>query len=211
MMPAREVGGDLYDFFLLDERPAVLPGRRRRRQGAVGAHLHGGQQGAVQERDAARAGRRHRRASWRAANAEVSRDNPEMLFVTAFAGILDLRQRRARLLQRRPREPVPAARRPTRALARIADGDGPPLCAVDDFDYRGAQLPAAPGELLCLVTDGVTEAQNAGRRAVRRTRGSEQRRSAQHRARRCQRTRARRRRCAPTCRRSPPAPSRPTT
>jgi serine phosphatase RsbU (regulator of sigma subunit) len=25
-----------------------------------------------------------------AANAEVSRDNPEMLFVTAFAGILDL-------------------------------------------------------------------------------------------------------------------------
>ena len=43
-------------------RTATVPAhRRRRRQGAVGVDLHGGEQGAVQERDAARARRRHRR------------------------------------------------------------------------------------------------------------------------------------------------------
>ena len=94
-----------------------------------------------------------------AANAEVSRDNAEMLFVTVFAAILDLRQRRARLLQRRPREPVPAARR-RRALERIADGDGPPLCAIDDYDYRSALPPARAGRDAVLMTDGVTEAQD---------------------------------------------------
>ena len=43
---------------------------------------------------------------------------------------------------------------------RIADGDGPPLCAMSDYDYRSACRRLAPGELLCLMTDGVTEAQN---------------------------------------------------
>ena len=32
---------------------------------------------------------------------------------------------------------------------------------MTDFDYRSARRRLAPGELLCLMTDGVTEAQNA--------------------------------------------------
>ena len=82
----------------------------------------------------------------RSANAEVSRDNPEMLFVTAFAGVLDLETRRARLLQRGPREPL---RRwvPRGRLIRIEDGGGPPLCAVDDFVYRGAERRMRAGEV----------------------------------------------------------------
>ena len=47
------------------------------------------------------------------------------------------------------------------AVRRIEDGGGPPLCAVDDFAYRGAQCRMRPGEVLCLVTDGVTEARSA--------------------------------------------------
>jgi len=59
------------------------------REGPVGEHLHGGQQGPVQERDPAGIRHRHRHVDAEA-NAEVSRDNSEMLFVTAFAGVLDL-------------------------------------------------------------------------------------------------------------------------
>ena len=95
-----------------------------------------------------------------AANAEVSRDNAEMLFVTVFAAILDLdsgelsycnagHENPYRL---RPGEPQ---------LGRIVDGDGPPLCAMSDFDYRSARCQLVPGEMLCLMTDGVTEAQDA--------------------------------------------------
>ncbi|HEY4137143.1 MAG TPA: SpoIIE family protein phosphatase, partial [Casimicrobiaceae bacterium] len=46
------------------------------------------------------------------------------------------------------------------SLTTIGDGDGPPLCAVDHFDYRGANRTLQRGELLCCVTDGVTDAQN---------------------------------------------------
>ena len=51
------------------------------------------------------------------ANGEVSRDNPGNLFVTCFAAILDLDSGELQLLQRRPRQPLPAARRPRRAAA----------------------------------------------------------------------------------------------
>ena len=33
-------------------------------------------------------------------------------------------------------------------------------CAVDGFPYRGARLGLRPDEVVCLVSDGVTEAEN---------------------------------------------------
>jgi len=43
---------------------------------------------------------------------------------------------------------------------RIADGDGPPLCAVEHFPYRGAERRLSRGDVLCIVSDGVGEARN---------------------------------------------------
>jgi serine phosphatase RsbU (regulator of sigma subunit) len=44
------------------------------------------------------------------------------------------------------------------AVRRIEDGDGPPLCAVADFAYEGSRWMMQRDEILCIVTDGVTEA-----------------------------------------------------
>jgi serine phosphatase RsbU (regulator of sigma subunit) len=94
-----------------------------------------------------------------AANAEVSRDNAEMLFVTLFAAILDLRT--GELAYCNAGHDNPYRLRPGRAeLERIVDGDGPPLCVVGDFDYRSARCRLDAGEVLCLLTDGVAEAQD---------------------------------------------------
>ena len=95
-----------------------------------------------------------------AANAEVSRDNPEMLFVTAFAGILDLET--GDLAYCNAGHENPYLLHPGEAtVRRIEDGDGPPLCAVDDYVYPEARCRMRPGERLCVVTDGVTEARRA--------------------------------------------------
>jgi serine phosphatase RsbU (regulator of sigma subunit) len=92
-----------------------------------------------------------------AANAEVSRDNPEMLFVTAFAGILDLDTGELAYCNAGHENPY-LVHPSDSTVIRIDGGGGPPLCAVDDFAYRGAHYRMRPGEQLCLVTDGVTEA-----------------------------------------------------
>jgi len=92
-----------------------------------------------------------------AANAEVSRDNPEMLFVTAFAGILDLDTGQLQYCNAGHENPF-LMRATDTTVRRIEDGDGPPLCAVADFAYEGARWTMQRDEILCIVTDGVTEA-----------------------------------------------------
>jgi serine phosphatase RsbU (regulator of sigma subunit) len=94
------------------------------------------------------------------ANLEVSRENPEAMFVTAFAGVLDLATGEVAYCNAGHDNPY-LLRRGVLEMERLADGDGPPLCVMDDFEYRGAHRQLAPGDLLCLITDGVSEAQNA--------------------------------------------------
>jgi len=159
LVPAREVGGDLYDYFMLDERRLFVligdvsgKGMPASIFMAVSKALY---KGLMIRTPGANIG-----DIMTAANAEVSRDNVEMLFVTVFAAILDLRS--GELAYCNAGHENPYLLRPGSAqVERIADGDGPPLCAMSDYDYRSACCRLAPGELLCLMTDGVTEAHDA--------------------------------------------------
>jgi adenylate cyclase len=156
--PAREVGGDLYDFFMLDARRLFLligdvagKGLSASIFMAVSKALYKSAMLRMPDADVG--------TIMAEANAEISRDNPQLLFVTVFAAILDLD--RGILSYCNAGHDNPYRLHPSHpGLLRISDGDGPPLCAVADFAYRGAQCQLLPGELLCLMTDGVTEAQS---------------------------------------------------
>ena len=159
LMPAREVGGDLYDFFRLDERRLFLligdvagKGLSASIFMAVSKALYKGAMLRAPEADIGRI--------MSAANAEVSRDNAQALFVTAFAAILDLDSGELHYCNAGHDNPywLPAE---GSGVRRIEDGDGPPLCALDGFAYRSASCRLQPGDVLCLMTDGVLEAQNA--------------------------------------------------
>ena len=89
MMPAREVGGDLYDFFMLDDRRLFFLVGDVAGKG-LSASIFMAVSKALYKSAMLRAPDADIGAIMAAANAEVSRDNAEMLFVTAFAGILDL-------------------------------------------------------------------------------------------------------------------------
>ena len=159
LVPAREVGGDLYDFFRLDDdRLFLLIGDVAGK--GLSASIFMAVSKALYKGTMLRAPRADIGAVMSAANAEVSRDNAEMLFVTMFAAVLDLRSGELAYCNAghdNPYRLAPGAARP----GRIVDGDGPPLCARDDFDYRSASVRLVPGEMLCLTTDGVAEAQDA--------------------------------------------------
>jgi adenylate cyclase len=93
------------------------------------------------------------------ANVEISRDNPEMLFVTAFVGIVDLETGELAYCNAGHENPYLLPRDPG-PLTRIDDGDGPPLCALDNFAYREARRRMHPGEMLCWITDGLVDTWN---------------------------------------------------
>ena len=156
MLPAREVGGDLYDFFMLDARRLFFLVGDVAGKG-LSASIFMAVSKALYKSTTLRTAAPDMGALMTAANAEVSRDNPQMLFVTVFAGLLDLDTGELAYCNAGHENPcrIHAA---DAAVRRIVDGDGPPLCVADDFAYRGANVTLRPGEALCLVSDGVTEA-----------------------------------------------------
>ena len=158
MTPAREVGGDLYDFFRRDnDRLFFLVGDVAGKGlsaslfMAVGKALY--KSVTMRDREAAVS------EIMQAANSEISRDNPEMFFITAAAGILDLESGVLDYCNAGHENPVVLS--PMHGdNTRLADGGGPPLCTVDGFPYGGGRRQLQPGDLVCIVTDGVADAQN---------------------------------------------------
>ena len=152
--PARIVGGDFYDCFMLDADrlffviadvsgkglPASLFMALSKTLLKSAALRMPGDIGDIVSR----------------ASAEISRENPESLFVSVFAGIFDARS--GDLEYCNAGHQPPYAKRCDGSLQRFELADGPPLCVIAGYPYRTRRRPLAPEEWLCVVTDGVTEA-----------------------------------------------------
>jgi adenylate cyclase len=94
----------------------------------------------------------------RQANLEISRDNPEMLFVTAFVGLLDLRNGELIYCNAGHEKPLILAEG---CHPRELDGvGGPPVSIVEDFEYKTQRYQLSSQEFLCIFSDGATEAFN---------------------------------------------------
>ncbi len=157
--PARTVGGDFYDCFMLDADrlffvvadvsgkglPAslfmasvksVLKGAALTVEGTVGGVLARAQD-------------------------EIQRENPESLFVTALAGVLDLATGELELANA-GHEP-PWVHSPAGKPERLETAGGPPLCVMDSFSYPATRRTLMPGEWVLAISDGATEAMNPAR------------------------------------------------
>ena len=154
--PAREVGGDLYDFFMLDKDRAYFMIGDVSGKG-LPASLFMVVAKALSKSIALRGGA-DMAAIMNAANAELVRENPEMLFVTSVAGILDAATGEVALCNAGHDAPRRVA--PDGKVERLQPADGPPLCVMDDFEYPVQRYQLQPGDCLCLSTDGITEAMN---------------------------------------------------
>lgn len=154
--PARAVGGDLYDFFMLDrDRLFVMIGDVSGK--GIPASLLMSIAKSVTKSIALRPGGDAAQVLSQA-NIEVSRDNPESQFITAFAAVLDTESGLLRYWTAGHDTPFLRDRSGARQIDRSASG--PPLCVLDEFDYREQRLSLRPGESLTLFTDGITEAEN---------------------------------------------------
>jgi adenylate cyclase len=154
--PARSVGGDFYDAFMADSRRLFVVVADVSGKGlaaalfmaAVKSHLksaalRGGSLGEVLTRT----------------QEAIAAENPEQLFVTAFAAALDLET--GLLAYANAGHEPPLVVRRDGAVERLGTSGGPPLCVVPDFAYPAARTTLHPGDALLAFTDGATEATNA--------------------------------------------------
>lgn len=160
MEPAKMVGGDLYDCFMLDDHrvffsigdvcgkgvPASLfmvISKTLCKSVALRDDMHYMNLGKLM----------------RQANIEISRDNSEMLFVTAFVGVLDLRNGELTYCNAGHERPLIIA--PGCHPKELEGAGGPPISIMEDFEYKTHQYKLSPQEFLCVFSDGITEAANS--------------------------------------------------
>lgn len=160
--PAKEVGGDLYDYFLIDEsRLFFLIGDVSDK--GVPAALFMAVTKTLFETHALEGNASISEIMSRV-NQELSRGNPWQMFVTAFAGILDLKT--GKIVYSDAGHEPPFLLRVEQEAEMFKKKGGPALCFFDNFNYESDTIQLHPGDALVLYTDGVTEAMNKERRLL---------------------------------------------
>jgi adenylate cyclase len=157
MEPARVVGGDLYDFYMLDRNRLFFIIGDVSGKG-LPASLFMAVTKAMAKSIALNEGL-NVRTILNKVNVELARENPEMLFVTACAAILDAEQ--GSLEYCIAGHDAPWKIGLGGKVTRLSGEGNPALCVVEDFDYPLETEQLARGDTICVVTDGVTEAMNA--------------------------------------------------
>ncbi len=157
--PASAVGGDLYDFALIDDDHLFFMVGDVSGKG-VQAALFMAISKALYKSNMLR-GQVAIDQVMREANREITRENAANFFVTVVAGVLDLRT--GLLALSNAGHDAPMLVRAGQPVRRLDGVGGPPLCVVDDYPYPADAFQLESGDALVLVTDGVTEAHNGAR------------------------------------------------
>ncbi|MDR0433937.1 MAG: SpoIIE family protein phosphatase [Gracilibacteraceae bacterium] len=155
MHPAKEVGGDFYDFFLADETHL----------GVVVADVAGKSVPAAMFMIVAKTLLRNQmrleadlEKAFFAVNNQLADRNEEAMFVTAFAGLLDTDTGWFTYVN--AGHVPPALRRGSQPFVRLQTEPGFVLGGLENIAYTAARVRLQPGDLIFMYTDGVSEASN---------------------------------------------------
>ncbi len=157
MHPAREVGGDFYDFFFLDEHHLIVTIADVSGKGVPAALFM------VIAKTLLKDGILFKGKSvdldkiFEKANNALNKSNEENMFVTVFAGILDLRTGDFSYVNAGHNPPL--LKRAGRWFY-MPKAENPIMGMIEGLPYRSERLRLKPGDGILLYTDGVTEARN---------------------------------------------------
>ena len=155
--PAKEVGGDSYDFQLFDSGrrlmflvcdssgkgiPAAMFVLTTKTLVTAASEAFGGPA-----------------AGLAAANLALARSNDALSFTTLFIGLLDLET--GLLTYSSAGHNPPLLRRASGGLEQLDQATGLVLGVIEDAVYDEARVQMLPGDTLVLYTDGITEAHDA--------------------------------------------------
>ena len=170
LVPAKEVGGDLIDHFLRDEKLFFCIGDVSGKgvpSAMVMAVIH-----SLFRMASARENNPDR--IMQTINEVACQNNRSNMFVTLFIGVLDLPTGRLRYCNAGHDVPVCLRQGGDGVeLEKLPAKPNLPVGVFDDFSYEKQSLTLAPGETLFLYTDGLTEARSPVRDQFRMERTME--------------------------------------
>ena len=156
MSPAREVGGDFYDFFMVDDRHLAIVMADVSGKGVPAALFM--VIGKTLVKDHTQPDRDLGEVFSRVNNL-LCESNSEGLFITAFEGVLDLVTGEFNFVN--AGHEMPMISRGGKAFEAHKIRPGFVLAGMEDVRFRAGSLTLEPGDKLFQYTDGVTEATNA--------------------------------------------------
>ena len=156
MDPAREVGGDFYDFFLTDEQHLAVLIADVSDKGVPAALFMMSAKNLI--------GYRARQGGTPAeiladVNAHLARDNQSSMFVTIWMGILDLTN--GVMVCVNAGHEYPAVCGDDGVFRILRDRHGLLVGTMENAKYRDYEITMAPGNKIFVYTDGVPDACNA--------------------------------------------------
>ena len=156
MNPAKEVGGDFYDFFLIDHDHLGLVMADVSGKGVPAALFMMASKIMIQ--NIALTGVSPREVL-ETTNNRICRNNQQEMFVTVWLGILDLRT--GELKAANAGHEYPVVTRAEGKFELVKDKHGFVIGGMEGIKYKEYEIKMGPGEELFLYTDGVPEATNA--------------------------------------------------
>lgn len=156
MTPAKEVGGDFYDFFLIDDNHLGMVMADVSGKGVPAAlfmmmskilvnnfAMMGGSPAKVLEQT----------------NAQICKNNDEEMFVTVWFGVLDIET--GKVTAANAGHEYPIIRKANGEFELLRDKHGFVIGGMDGMKYKEYEFTLEKGGTLFLYTDGVAEATNA--------------------------------------------------
>ena len=156
MDPAKEVGGDFYDFFLIDDDHLGLVIADVSGKGVPGALFMMISKIIIQS--CAMLDKSPAEILTKT-NEAICSNNQEEMFVTAWVGILELST--GKLMAANGGHEYPVIKRPNGEFEMLKDRHGLVLGAMNDMKYHEYEIDMEPGSCLFVYTDGVPEATDA--------------------------------------------------
>ncbi len=156
MNPAKEVGGDFYDFFLIDDDHLALVMADVSGKGVPGALFMMVSRTILQNNAMMKQSPAEILA---ATNEAICANNKMEMFVTVWLGILEIST--GRMTAANAGHEYPAIRRNGGEFVLYKDRHGFVIGGMEGVRYREYELDLRPGDSLFLYTDGVPEATNS--------------------------------------------------
>ena len=156
MIAAKEVGGDFYDFYKLNDKTVAFLAADVSGKGIPAAMFMMTAKTII--KDLAESGMAVNEIFTKA-NEKLCENNESGMFVTAWMGILDLESGKLQFANAGHNPPL--VKRADGSFEYLKTRAGFVLAGMEGVRYRVGELVLSPGDRVFLYTDGVTEATNA--------------------------------------------------